>query len=87
MRMKYADEPEKFMASELELHEQLVSLYALSAYPELYPVLVEFNSVTSILGMIAHENTDISLAAVGLIQVNTILTLLLFMYLILAYYS
>jgi beta-catenin-like protein 1 len=69
--MKYPDTPDKFMASELDLHEHLLSLYSVAASPELYPTLVELNSVTSILGMIAHENTDISLGAVGLIQEMT----------------
>lgn len=68
MRMKYSDEPDKFMESELDLHEHLCSLYSVAASPELYPLLVELNAVTSVLGMIAHENTDISLAAVGFIQ-------------------
>ena len=65
--MKYSDQPEKFMESELELHKEINELYAVSASPELYPVLVEAGSVTSILGMVAHENTDISIAAIGLL--------------------
>ena len=68
LRMKYPDEPEKFMDSEIELHEELNNLYALSASPELYPTFVQSGSVVSLLGMVAHENTDISLAAVGLLQ-------------------
>mmetsp|Transcript_8935 Transcript_8935/g.13414 ORF Transcript_8935/g.13414 Transcript_8935/m.13414 type:complete len:632 (+) Transcript_8935:47-1942(+) len=68
MRMKYPDQPEKFMDSELDLHKEINNLYAVSASPELYPTLVEAGSVISILGMIAHENTDISIAAIGLLQ-------------------
>jgi beta-catenin-like protein 1 len=68
LRMKYPDEPEKFMDSEVELHEELNALYALSASPELYPTFVQAGSVQSLLGMVAHENTDVSLAAVGLLQ-------------------
>jgi len=68
LRMKYPDEPEKFMDSEVELHEELNALYALSASPELYPTFVQAGSLQSLLGMVAHENTDISLAAVGLLQ-------------------
>jgi beta-catenin-like protein 1 len=71
MRMKHADEPLKFMESELELHAELKELYAVAASPELYPVIVEAGSVASILGMITHENTDISIEAVGLIQEMT----------------
>jgi beta-catenin-like protein 1 len=66
-RMKYVDQPEKFMESEMELHKEINDLYAVSASPDLYPILVEAGSVVSILGMVAHENTDISIAAVGLL--------------------
>ncbi len=56
------------MESEIELHQDLLSLYPVAASPELFPVLVELRTIASVLGMIAHENTDISLAAVGFIQ-------------------
>lgn len=45
LRMKYPDEPEKFMDSEVELHEELNNLYAISASPELYPTFVQAGSV------------------------------------------
>jgi beta-catenin-like protein 1 len=66
--MKYFDQPEKFMESEIELYEEINNLFVVSASPELYPTLIESGSVVSILGMIAHENTDISLASIGLIN-------------------
>ena len=56
---------------QIELHAEINELYAVAASPELYPTLVEAGSVASILGMVAHENTDISIAAVGLIQEMT----------------
>ena len=68
MRMKYADEPEKFMESEIELDQELNNLYTVTASPELYPFLVQSGAIVSILGMITHENTDISLVAVGLLK-------------------
>jgi beta-catenin-like protein 1 len=67
MRMKHPDQPETFLDSEIELHKEINNLYAVSASPELYPVVVESGSVPSILGMIAHDNTDISIAAIGLL--------------------
>ena len=36
MRMKYADQPERFMDSELELYQSLKGLHAVAASPELY---------------------------------------------------
>ena len=45
LRMKYPDDPEKFLDSEVELHEELNNLYAISASPELYPAFVQAGSV------------------------------------------
>jgi len=67
MRVKFADEPVKFVESELELDEEIKKLYALAASPELYPALVDLGAVKSILGLLAHDNTDVSLAVVGLL--------------------
>jgi beta-catenin-like protein 1 len=68
MRVKHYDEPEKFMVSELELHAAIGELDIIAASPELYPILIEGNSMRIILGMITHENTDISLASVQLLD-------------------
>ena len=68
LRMKFSSEPEKFMDSELDLNSEINDLFALAASPELYKVLVDAGSVDSVLGMVAHENTDISLSAIGLLQ-------------------
>jgi hypothetical protein len=72
MRMKFPDEPEKFLESEMELHAEIQELYAVAASPELYPILVQTGAVTSVLGCLAHENTDISIAAIGLLQEMTV---------------
>ena len=50
--MKFADEPTKFMESEIELNNEIQELYAVAASPELYPVLVQSGAVASILGML-----------------------------------
>jgi beta-catenin-like protein 1 len=49
--MKYPNEPEKFMESEVELHAEIQELHAVAASPELYHILVDTNAVTSVLGM------------------------------------
>jgi beta-catenin-like protein 1 len=67
-RMKYVDHPDKFADSELELHEELVRLKALAGAPELYPELVHLNTIPSIVGLLTHENTDIAVDVVGLVQ-------------------
>ena len=69
LRIKYSDEPAKFMDSEIELNDDIQELYTLAASPELYPNLSGDNkSVSMILQLIAHENTDISVAVIGLLQ-------------------
>eukprot|EP00981_Chlorochromonas_danica_P003931 scaffold743_cov177-Ochromonas_danica.AAC.19 len=68
LRIKFGDEPEKFMESEFDLHQSLQALHLVAAYPHLFPTLLQSGSLTSLLGMVAHENTDISLAAVSLFQ-------------------
>lgn len=68
MRMKFADAPDRFMESEVELHEELQDLFAVAASPELYPVLVQSGAVGSLLGLLTHENTDVSLTVISLLH-------------------
>ena len=50
LRVKYPNDPDKFMASEVELHEEIQELHTVAASPELYYILVDTKAVTSILG-------------------------------------
>lgn len=68
MRIKFSDLPEKFMESELELNDELQKMHIVSTVPEYYPVLVETRVVATLLGLLAHDNTDVSLAVVDLVQ-------------------
>ncbi|KAK7789386.1 hypothetical protein R5R35_007465 [Gryllus longicercus] len=68
MRIKFPDLPEKFMESEVELHETIQELHAIALVPDLYPVLVDFNAIPSMLELLAHENTDMAVAVVDLLQ-------------------
>ncbi|XP_058792146.1 beta-catenin-like protein 1 [Phymastichus coffea] len=68
MRVKFPDQPDKFMESELELHDVLQELHAVATNPELYPQMVELSVVPSLLELLAHENTDISVRVVDLLQ-------------------
>ncbi|CAN6464141.1 unnamed protein product [Victoria cruziana] len=67
-RLKYPDQPEKFADSEVELHEEIEKLKILAGAPELYPELVQLNAVPSILGLLAHDNTDIAIDVVSLLR-------------------
>ncbi|KAG0082883.1 hypothetical protein BGZ93_002717 [Podila epicladia] len=68
MRVKYADDPAKFMESEADLDEEIKHLMALTQAPQHYPVLVELNTVASILSLLPHENMDISIDAIELLK-------------------
>ncbi|XP_063223527.1 beta-catenin-like protein 1 isoform X1 [Bacillus rossius redtenbacheri] len=68
MRIKFPDSPEKFMESEVELHEAVQELHAVATVPDLYPVMVELAAVPSLLELLAHDNTDVAVAVVDLLQ-------------------
>lgn len=67
-RIKYADDALKFMETEVELFEIIQQMQVISTQPELYHVLLELNVLTTLLGLLVHENTDIACAVVSLLQ-------------------
>ena len=71
LRTKYGDKPERFMDSELELYQELKRLHVLATAPELYPTFVRTRCVPSLLGLLAHENSDISIDVVDLLREMT----------------
>lgn len=66
------------MESEIELHEALQELHVVATVPDLYPVLVQLQVIPSLLDLLSHENTDISVAVVDLLQVNHMICLVIF---------
>lgn len=67
-RVRYADQPEKFMESEADLDEEIKNLFTLTQAPHLYPEIVNLGSVASIVSLLSHENTDIAIDAIELIN-------------------
>ncbi|OIV95690.1 hypothetical protein TanjilG_01484 [Lupinus angustifolius] len=67
-RLKYPNQPDRFADSELELHEELQKLKILAGAPELYPDLVSLNVVPSVVDLLSHDNTDIAIDVVQLLQ-------------------
>ncbi|KAK2652521.1 hypothetical protein Ddye_012377 [Dipteronia dyeriana] len=67
-RLKYPDHPEKFAETEVDLHEELEKLKVLAGGPDLYPNLVNLNTIPSILGLLSHDNSDIANDVVQLLQ-------------------
>jgi beta-catenin-like protein 1 len=68
MRVRYADQPEKFMESEADLDEEIKNLLTLTEAPQMYPEFVNLGSVSSLLSLLSHENTDIAIDTIDLIN-------------------
>ncbi|KAJ6655571.1 hypothetical protein lerEdw1_005042, partial [Lerista edwardsae] len=65
LRIKFPDNPEKFMESELDLNDIIQEMHVIATMPDLYHLLVELNAVHSLLGLLGHDNTDILLVGQG----------------------
>jgi len=68
MRIKFPDQPPKFMESEMELYEEIQKLHVVATVPEYYDIFVKLNAVSTSLGLLNHENSDISIAIIDLLQ-------------------
>ncbi|XP_040922754.1 beta-catenin-like protein 1 [Toxotes jaculatrix] len=68
LRIKFPENPEKFMESELDLNDIIQEMHVIATMPDLYHLLVELNAVHSLLGLLSHENTDVAIAVVDLLQ-------------------
>ena len=68
MRTRYADEPQKFMESELDLDEEVKKLMAIAGSPELYPDFVGTSTVETLLSLLTHQNTDIVADVIGVFE-------------------
>ncbi|KAG9502290.1 hypothetical protein J7337_005117 [Fusarium musae] len=64
LRAKFEDQPQKFIGSEADLDADIKGLSLLSEHPELYPEFVKLECVASVVGLLAHENTDIAIDAI-----------------------
>jgi beta-catenin-like protein 1 len=71
MRIKHADEPDKFLKTEVDLDEQVKKFTQLATHPELYPDFIRSDALPSLVGLLNHANTDI---AVDVFQVLSELT-------------
>ncbi|KAK4617478.1 Beta-catenin-like protein 1 [Fulvia fulva] len=68
LRARYEAEPAKFIDSEADLDAEIKSWSLLSEHPELYGEFAEAESaVTSLVGLLAHENTDIAIGAIEIV--------------------
>eukprot|EP00026_Physarum_polycephalum_P001295 Phypoly_transcript_01296.p2 GENE.Phypoly_transcript_01296~~Phypoly_transcript_01296.p2 ORF type:complete len:521 (-),score=104.86 Phypoly_transcript_01296:150-1712(-) len=68
MRIKFSDQPEKFMDSEVDLDEEIKKMHIIATAPSLYAELVKLNSVPSMVALLGHENADISIDIIDLLH-------------------
>lgn len=69
LRARYENDPAKFMESEADLDAEIKSWSLLSEHPELYSEFAKMESaVASVVGLLAHENTDIAIGAIEIIS-------------------
>uniref|UniRef100_A0A673MQ76 Beta-catenin-like protein 1 n=1 Tax=Sinocyclocheilus rhinocerous TaxID=307959 RepID=A0A673MQ76_9TELE len=61
LRIKFPDNPEKFMEAELDLNDIIQEMHVIATIPELYHLLVELNAVHSLIVVVdlLQELTDI----------------------------
>ncbi|GLC46520.1 hypothetical protein PLESTM_001885000 [Pleodorina starrii] len=71
LRLKYSDQPDKFLDSEVDLDEHIKSLLQVAGSPELYPVLLDGPCLPTLLALLSHENTDIAADVVELMAEMT----------------
>ena len=50
LRIKFPDDPAKFMNSEVELHDAVQEMRVVATAPDLYPILVDMECVATLLG-------------------------------------
>ncbi|KAF1914200.1 Catenin-beta-like protein [Ampelomyces quisqualis] len=68
LRAKYEADPTKFMESEGDLDESIKSLSSLSEHAELYEEFAKNTAAAKLVELLAHENTDIAIAAIEMIS-------------------
>jgi beta-catenin-like protein 1 len=68
LRAKFEGDPQKFIGSEADLDADIKALSILSEHPELYAEFAKLGCVGSLVGLLAHENTDIAIDAVEIIS-------------------
>ncbi|OAA66656.1 DUF1716 domain containing protein [Niveomyces insectorum RCEF 264] len=67
LRARYETEPTRFIGSEADLDADIKALSILGEHPALYPECARLGTVASLVGLLAHDNTDIAISAIEII--------------------
>ncbi|KAJ8608150.1 hypothetical protein MRB53_039829 [Persea americana] len=68
LRAKFEDEPQRFLESEAALDKDILGLSILTDHAGLYGELAESGCADSLASLLAHENTDIVIDAIEIID-------------------
>ncbi|WFD22352.1 hypothetical protein MEQU1_001022 [Malassezia equina] len=69
MRLKYPDDPRRFIDSEADLDSALRALVLLTTHASvLYPVFLQQGSAVSVVNLLAHDNADMAAAAIQVLE-------------------
>lgn len=68
LRARHESEPQKFMASEADVDAEIKSWSLLSEHPELYVEFARSEAVGMLVGLLAHENTDVAIGTIEIIS-------------------
>ena len=50
---------DRFMESEVDVNDIITSMHVIATVPELYHILVDLNTIHSLLQLLTHENTGL----------------------------
>ncbi|KAK0751347.1 Catenin-beta-like protein [Schizothecium vesticola] len=67
LRARFESDPPRFIDSEADLDAGIKSLSILSEHPSLYADFARLGCVASLVGLLAHDNTDIAIDAVEIV--------------------
>ncbi|ETS84151.1 hypothetical protein PFICI_02176 [Pestalotiopsis fici W106-1] len=68
LRAKFEDDPTRFIASEADLDADIKGLSILAEHPSLYPEFANLGCIASLVGLLAHENSDIAIDVLELLN-------------------
>ncbi|KAK7747625.1 hypothetical protein SLS62_009036 [Diatrype stigma] len=66
-RARFEGEPQRFIQSEAELDAEVKALSILAEHPNLYPEFARLGCAASLVGLLAHDNTDVAVDAVEIV--------------------
>jgi beta-catenin-like protein 1 len=59
---------DRFMDSELDLHQEIKQMNIVATAPSLYSIVIKGGHVATLVSLLAHENTDVVVAVIDLLQ-------------------